>query len=237
MKIAIIGPGKMGTALGKYLNITPSKNIESLENVDIIFITTPDSEIYGVYKRIKNIKKDTIFIHMSGSLTSEIFENNIGFSVHPMAAVTKETDLTNIMFTIEGNSLHIGKIKALFPNNIIIKKEAKPLYHAAAVIASNFLVGIYNIAESLLKEAGIEDSTMLTGLVNATLHNIKTKGSIEALTGPVERADTDTIKTHLNTIPEDFIEIYKTLSLHLIKIAKEKNQTKDYHQLLRIFHE
>ncbi|MCL1925483.1 MAG: DUF2520 domain-containing protein [Defluviitaleaceae bacterium] len=257
MKKCIIGCGKVGTALGSYLGITPTKNIEETKNANIIFIATPDSKIKEVYEQIKtylannHISKGSleanfplvptlsdgsfsdgiasiasgkiIFCHMSGFLASDLFKDNIGFSIHPMAAVTKETDLKKIMFTIEGDSKHIHIIKELFPNNQIIKKEAKPLYHAAAVIASNFLVGIYNIAENVLKEAGIQNTEMLMGLVETTINNIKSKGSINALTGPIERGDLETVKSHLEALPENYKDIYNVMSNQLIKIAIQKN--------------
>lgn len=235
MKKHIIGPGKAGTALGHYLGVTPTKDIEKAKEADIIFITTPDQVISEVYDLLKGSGK--IFCHMSGSLTSDVFTKDIGFSVHPMAAVTKETDLQTVLFTIEGNAEKLHIIKNLFPNSTAIKKEAKPLYHASAVIASNFLVGIYNIAENLLKEAGFEDTNMLIGLVESTLNNIKEKGSINALTGPVERSDIRTIKTHLNALPIEYKEAYLSLSKYLVTIAEIKNKSTNYHQLLQLFHE
>ena len=174
---------------------------------------------------------------MSGSLTSDVFKDDIGFSIHPIAAVTKKTNLKNVKFAIEGNEEKLYIVKELFPNSQIIKKEAKPLYHASAVIASNFLVGIYNLAENLLKEAGFFNTEILLSLVESTINNIKENGSINALTGPVERADIKTIETHLNALPIEYKEIYLSISKHLIKIAEIKNKTNDYYQLLQLFHE
>ena len=236
MKKHIIGPGKVGTALGNYLGVTPNKDIEKAKEADIIFITTPDQAIHEVYHLLKGSGK--IFCHMSGLLTSDVFTEDIGFSVHPMAAVTKETNLQKVRFTIEGHAEKLHIIKSLFPNNKEIKKEAKPLYHASAVIASNFLVGIYNIAENLLKEVGFdEDTSILIELIESTLNNIKEKGSINALTGPVERMDIKTIKTHLNDLPIEYEKVYLSLSKYLVKIAEIKNKSNNYHQLLQLFHE
>ena len=60
------------------------------------------------------------------------------------------------------------------------------------------------------------------------------KGAKEALTGPVERNDAETVKAHVSVLSENAKEIYKTLSKDLLRIAKEKHKEKDYTDIERI---
>ena len=76
--------------------------------------------------------------------------------------------------------------------------ELRPLYHAAAVFASNYLIVTSGIAEDLFRRAGVPDplSAMLP-LQRASLDNVERLGPAEALTGPAVRGDADTIERNL----------------------------------------
>src|SRR6266540_3786764 len=72
--------------------------------------------------------------------------------------------------------------------------EAKPIYHAAAVFASNYLVAITALAEELFRDAGIpEPAELFLPLQRATLDNVAAIGPAAALTGPAVRGDAGTV--------------------------------------------
>ena len=54
---------------------------------------------------------------------------------------------------------------------------------------------------------------------------------VNSLTGPIERGDLSTVINHLNVIPEEDKELYRLLSKNILKIAKIKNQDRDYKNL------
>lgn len=84
-----------------------------------------------------------------------------------------------------------------------LKKEAKSLYHASAVMACNYLATLMDSALALAEAAGIDRTTMwqsLDPLVMATLHNVRQLGAEHALTGPIVRGDVRTVKNHLAAI-------------------------------------
>ena len=56
-------------------------------------------------------------------------------------------------------------------------------------------------------------------------------GIIDALTGPIERGDIETIKQHLAVMPTEFKDIYQQLSLILLNISRKKHPNRDYRQL------
>jgi predicted short-subunit dehydrogenase-like oxidoreductase (DUF2520 family) len=79
--------------------------------------------------------------------------------------------------------------------------EAKPLYHAAAVFASNYLVAITALARDIGVIAGLDDPiALLAPLQATTLANLSVMGPERALTGPAVRGDAGTIERHLDAL-------------------------------------
>ena len=82
--------------------------------------------------------------------------------------------------------------------------ERRPLYHAAAVFASNYLVVAAAEAELLLDAAGVPDAAAaLAPLERASLEHVEALGAARALTGPAIRGDAGTIRRHLEALKED----------------------------------
>ena len=105
--------------------------------------------------------------------------------------------------------------------------EAKTLYHASAVVASNYLVTLLDLAIRLIEEAGIKRQdafNLLKPLIEGTLSNIGKVGVKKALTGPIARGDIKTVEKHIEEIgfkrPE-LLALYKMLAFYTINIAAE----------------
>jgi predicted short-subunit dehydrogenase-like oxidoreductase (DUF2520 family) len=82
-----------------------------------------------------------------------------------------------------------------------LSDELRPLYHAAAVFASNYLVTASAIAESLFAAAGVPEPARAMGpLQRATLENVERLGPAQALTGPAVRGDAGTIRRNLEAL-------------------------------------
>lgn len=215
---------------------------------DIIFITTPDHLIEKICSDISasnsvSMVKKTIF-HCSGALSSCILSSaadrgaNTG-SIHPLQSFAPYTPeqpspFTSINVSVEGNeeSLVIGNelIHALGAKHFTIPTKAKTLYHAAAVVASNYLVTLENFALQLLKEADISEQKaydVLEPLIHGTLANIKTRGAVAALTGPVARGDAQIVEKHLmdinETLPE-FSKLYRVMGQYTLKLAEKRGE-------------
>jgi predicted short-subunit dehydrogenase-like oxidoreductase (DUF2520 family) len=74
-------------------------------------------------------------------------------------------------------------------------------YHAAASIASNFLVTLEGAAERLADTAGV-DREALAPLVRATVENWAAHGAEKALTGPIARGDEATVARQREAVQE-----------------------------------
>jgi predicted short-subunit dehydrogenase-like oxidoreductase (DUF2520 family) len=94
-----------------------------------------------------------------------------------------------------------------------VAPEDRALYHAAASMASNFLVTLEAAAERLAASAGVERS-LLVPLVRATVANWAAVGPEDALTGPVARGDEDTVRRQRDAVAErapDLLELFDAL--------------------------
>jgi predicted short-subunit dehydrogenase-like oxidoreductase (DUF2520 family) len=94
-----------------------------------------------------------------------------------------------------------------------IPAEDRAAYHAAASIASNFLVTLEAAAEQLAATTGVERS-LLVPLVRATVENWARLGGGEALTGPVARGDADTVAAQRRAVAErtpELLELFDAL--------------------------
>jgi len=211
---------------------------------DLIFITTQDSAIEQVADKLssyKSRKKDQIWVHCSGSLRSEIMCKDpslpVGYlSIHPLQAFANVdsalTLLTGTHFGLEGSSgkveevgLKLVEILGGIPHRI--EPSNKTLYHAAAVVASNYLVALCFLAVKLFGLVGIEKKDALESLLplmEGAYKNIARVGITEAITGPIARGDVEVVAKHLKEMPEEFVEIYKGLG----RLALELGQNKSY---------
>jgi predicted short-subunit dehydrogenase-like oxidoreductase (DUF2520 family) len=101
--------------------------------------------------------------------------------------------------------------------------EAKPLYHAAAVFASNYLVVVEALADELLQTAGVDDAVArLTPLARASLDRALELGPASALTGPAARGDVGTVARNLKALGEqapDLVPSYRVLARQAARIA------------------
>lgn len=231
---------------------TDSRSYESMEQLlqdsDVLFLTVPDGMIGNLWNQLRTYQfKDKIVCHTSGALSSEIFEGiaeheSFGYSIHPLFAVsdkyTSYKDLPDSFFTIEGAQKHLETMKNLLEsmgNSVcVISKENKIKYHAAAAVASNLVVGILNMAETMMQECGFEKeqaTQALAPIIRGNVENILRQGSVQALTGPIERNDVSTVKKHLSVLTGQYQEIYKAVSGNVVNIAKEKYPDRDYSEM------
>ena len=289
MQIGIIGAGKVGTTLGKYVkdhgasvtgfySRTESSGRESaeftgtryfkildplIEASDTLFLTTTDGEIGKVWDCIagKNVKGKVI-CHFSGSLSSDIFSNweETGAyvcSIHPIYAFSSKftayQNLTSAAFAVEGHRTALEKMQELFsllPNQVVeISTQEKVKYHAATSIASNQVVGLISMAVELMEEAGIPENSaygLLKPLVENNVASIfekaqqerggsrteekdKYRGCAQALTGPIERNDLETVQKHLEHMDRPEWEMsYRAVGALVTKLAEKKHPERSY---------
>ncbi|GAB6180989.1 Rossmann-like and DUF2520 domain-containing protein [Desulfotomaculum defluvii] len=223
-----------------------SQASEAARLADLVFITTTDREIASIASMIAlkgGCRAGQIFIHTSGALGSDIMQplQQHGariVSVHPLQSFadvdSAKKNLPGSCFALEGDkeALEISKqlVDDLQGKYFIINPEDKPLYHAAAVVASNYLVSLINLSTSMYQKLGLNEEQSLAALfplVQGTLNNIMKSGSAAALTGPVARGDGATVIKHMKTLKNmDWRaqEAYRHLGLYTVGMAMESGR-------------
>lgn len=230
-------------------------NLEALVDAsDILFITTPDRVIKEIWEHIKHYNlKDKIICHFSGSLSSDIFSGievtgASCCSIHPMYAFSNKyksyLQFNKACLSIEGKEPAVEKMTKLFADRLHHKvfklvPADKAKYHAAAAFASNYITGVMYIAIELLKECSFTESNARELLSAVSLSNINAvleTGAINALTGPVERNDVETVKKHLDALKgTEAKEVYTILGKVLVQMAEQKNSDRDYAEIKSLF--
>jgi predicted short-subunit dehydrogenase-like oxidoreductase (DUF2520 family) len=245
-------------------------NIEAALTAECVLICTPDDTIKTVcdevYKRI-NLKgkkgkgdnnKDKYYtFHFSGSKSLGVLDSarNAGAeiaSIHPIKSFASiDEAIKTLPGTVYGltcsgkNSEIVAKkiVKCLDGEIIKVDDNKKPLYHAAACVASNYMVTLLNYAVMLHKKIGINPQDSLKGLISlseGTLENIKKMGTEKSLTGPIARGDTGTIIEHMENLKEvlsdEEIIVYKIMGVETAKIAYRNKwiDKKTLEELIRI---
>ena len=235
---------------------TETTFIEDLETIvkisDTLFLTVPDDLITTVWNQMKDMSLEGKFIcHCSGALSAgDAFPGidkcgAFGYSVHPLFAVSDKynsyKELSHAYFVIEGDEKHREEIAGIFKNlgNEVryIAAKDKVKYHCAAAVCSNHVVALIQESLDLMQECGFDEESALKALAPIMLGNmqhIAERGTVNSLTGPVERADVKTVEKHLNCLDEKQQMLYRLLSEVLISIGEKKNPARDYGRLKHI---
>ncbi|MDO9544897.1 MAG: NAD(P)-binding domain-containing protein, partial [Synergistaceae bacterium] len=165
--IGFIGAGKAGVSLGAYFRskgleisgylsrsrksaisaaeLTSSKAFTALSDLaassDMIIVSTPDGAIAEVWEELRKCDiRDRIVCHLSGSLSSDIFDgiaakSSFGYSVHPMFAFSGKDGyfegVEKACFTLEGAKEKLGEVREIFMRTgnriFVIDKSKKAL--------------------------------------------------------------------------------------------------------------
>lgn len=269
-KIAVVGAGKVGSALALLLSRqgypvagVASKSIASARRVaeelcvpatdkpeevtigaDVVFITTPDRVIAPVAGEISErggFRAGQVVFHTSGAHPAEEVgaarrSGALAASLHPLQSFADVKmameSLPGSYFALEGDgeALPLAEqiVKDLGGRSFSIAAKDKPLYHAAACIASNYLVSLMHFATGLYGRFGLsreEAFSALFPLIQGTIKNISQVGPAPALTGPVARGDGTTLEGHLEVLKEvgrQELDLYRKLGLYTVKVALEK---------------
>ena len=217
-------------------------NQDVADAAELIFITTPDNAIAPVVSQMQWRSGQSV-VHCSGADSIDILEpaRKSGAQVggfHPLqtfASVKQAIEnMSGSTFALEAEEPLLDTLKsmtaALDGRWIELKASDKVVYHAAAVIACNYMVTLVKLATYLWQTFDIPTrhaTQALLPLLNGTIHNIGTLGIPLCLTGPIARGDTGTTKKHLAALQEAapaLLSTYRELGLQTIPIALDKGK-------------
>jgi predicted short-subunit dehydrogenase-like oxidoreductase (DUF2520 family) len=212
---------------------------EVIAAAPLVLVATPDRLIRpaalemaqaGPFDRL-------VVLHLSGALGADALDplRDAGAAVgscHPLVSLSRRygepSALRGASFAVEGDR---DAVRAAFRlakavGGLPFEAEAagKTVYHAGAVLASNALVALLDLAAGLLVESGLtreRAEQALLPLVRSTLANAESQGLEGALTGPVRRGDAETVRRHLRALPDGAARrSYLQLAHHTLDLAR-----------------
>ena len=199
--IAIVGRGRLGRALAAALAGAgetvrgPLGRGEATGPADIVLLCVPERELAAASAATA---PGPLVAHCSASASLDLLAPHERFVMHPLMTVTRDgARFTDAACAIDGSSPRAlaaarGLAERLGMRPIHVPADRRALYHAAASMASNFLVTLESAAERLAAACGV-DRAGLAPLVHAAAGNWAALGGAAALTGPIARGDDVTV--------------------------------------------
>jgi predicted short-subunit dehydrogenase-like oxidoreductase (DUF2520 family) len=195
-RVTIIGSGRVGSAVAARLE---ERGVAVGPGGGLVVLCVPDDAIADVAERVQ---PGPWVAHVSGATSLTALEpHRRRFSLHPLqtftrargpeqldgawGAVTAETD--------EARAAGFWLAETLGLTPFELDDAARPLYHAGAAIASNYLVTLHEVASDLFRAVGAPPAALVP-LMRRTIEN-----GFE-LTGPIERGDWETVEAHRRAI-------------------------------------
>ena len=207
--IAVVGPGRLGTALSTALRdagleVEGPLGRGQVPAAQVVLLCVPDGEIDNAHPGGEHIVG-----HCSGASPL----GRCDFSLHPLMTVPESgARFQGVPAATAGHEVARELAERLGMVPFSVAEEDRAAYHAAAAMASNFLVVLESAAERVAATAGVTRET-LAPLVRATVENWAAQGRA-ALTGPHVRGDAATIATHRSALEErapDLLPLYDAL--------------------------
>jgi predicted short-subunit dehydrogenase-like oxidoreductase (DUF2520 family) len=210
--VHVIGSGRVGSAVSARL---AERGIELRDDdAELVLLCVPDAAIATV---ASGLKPGPWVAHVSGATPLVALDPHVRrFSVHPLQTFTRgrgPEQLDGAFAAVTGESeeargrgFSLAQTLGLRPFEL--DDSARPLYHAGAAIASNYLVTLYEAASDLLRAAGAPPEGLVP-LMQRTIEN-----GFE-LTGPIERGDWDTVAAHreaIRAVRPDLEPLYDVLA-------------------------
>jgi predicted short-subunit dehydrogenase-like oxidoreductase (DUF2520 family) len=221
-RLAIVGRGRVGRALAVALTeagydiLGPLGRGADGAGADAVLLCVPDAQLAAA---ATSIAPGPLVGHCSGATGLAVLAPREVFSLHPLMTVTASgARFQGAGAAIAGSTpralaLAAGLARSLRMRPVEIAEDDRPAYHAAASMASNFLITIEAAAERVAAAAGVSRE-LLAPLVRASVENWATLGPARALTGPVARGDEVTIARQRAAVAKqapDLLDLFDAL--------------------------
>lgn len=211
------------------------------QSTTAVILAVPDRALAEVAQELADAgsapARGAAALHMAGALSTAVLEplHSRGYAVgslHPMQTVAdpwcNADRLMGCAYAVAGEPEALAAarrlVNSLGGQALLVPPASRPVYHAAAVAGSNYLVVLCAFAARLLQEAGIDEEDAVAALIpmlRSTISNVEQLGLTAALTGPIARGDVDTVRLHLSQMPEADRVLYRALGSEALRLARE----------------
>lgn len=191
---------------------------------DVVLLCVPDREIAAAASAVAS---GPLVGHVSASASLDLLAPHERFSMHPLLSVVGAgAQFDGAYCAIDGSSnaaLDAARALAglLGMRVKVVPRDQRALYHAAASVASNFLITLEGAAERLAAIVGLERDALVP-LVRATVDNWARQGARAALTGPIARGDVATAARQREAVADtapDLLPLWDALAAATRELA------------------
>ncbi|WP_298177327.1 DUF2520 domain-containing protein [Saccharomonospora sp.] len=199
---------------------------EVVARADLVLLALPDDVLGPMVSGLANagvFRVGQIVVHTCGAYGIEVLRpaveaGALPLALHPVMTFTgapedlQRLDSCTIGVTAaDGDEAawNVGEALTMemSAEPVRIPEPARPLYHASLAHGANHLATLVSDCVELLRRNGVSDpERLLAPLLSASLDNALRHGD-RALTGPVSRGDTGTVRTHLRVLAEHAPEL------------------------------
>lgn len=212
-----------------------------LLETEVVILAVRDQVITEVARTLLGtglINKRHVLLHCAGVASAKELLGPVAAQVagigtlHPLSAIAdgkiSMRALKGTVFGIEGDEVGrttAGKLVSAMSGVVLALDGAQmAAYHAAAALASNYIVATLDAAAAVLASTGVapdKAAQALIPLAEGALRNIAAHGTTGGLTGPVRRGDPATVQRHLEAIRDrpELVEVYRVLARRAVDIA------------------
>jgi len=187
---------------------------EVADSAELVFLTVPDAAIGTIVRAVRWHAGQAV-VHTSGAeslapLAPARAAGALIGALHPLQTFASRAEpapldlFAGITCALEGDAALLPRLEALVralgARPLRLPPEARALYHAAAVLAANYVVTLLHLAADLWGAFGVDEREALAALlplVRRAVDNVAAHGPTAALTGPIARGDAVTVARHL----------------------------------------
>ena len=249
--IAIVGGGRMGRGLARVLSEAGERVVlwsrreaigavtEAVSGARTVLLAVPDDVLDPLARELaaaRAVGADQVVLHLSGVHNREVLAP-LGLagaalgSLHPLQTISEPSQAgarwRGAYAAIEGDGRALREAErlcgllGLIP--VRLPGSAKAAYHAAAVMASNYVVVLAAVAARMAEAGGVPREAaerMYLPLLRGAAENLQRQLPADALTGPIRRGDAETVRRHLAALDQQERSLYAELGLQALALAR-----------------
>ncbi len=223
---------------------------EALQGADLCVFAVPDHALAQVAQSLlADLGPTTALVHCAGAFDLTAFGSPAIVSGRPLGSFHPLCAISDPLDPLEGHSVALAAngrdLLALLTQMAValglkaleVPEARRAAYHAGAVMSAGLMVALASAATAALTEAGVEEGAALEallGLMRSAIRGVEQRGLVRGSTGPVPRGDLAVVEAHLAALPAELREIYRSLSLRSLLLAKGQLPAETRHALERL---
>lgn len=249
--IAILGGGAVGQALSRALpraghpvglrwNRSPlprwTSRLPALDRFDLVLLAVKDAAVEPLCRTLR-VGRAQLVVHLSGALPLSALASarakgaTVG-SLHPLRAIVQgeRVPFRGAAAGVAGSTPAARRrmeqlARSLGMTPLEVGDQARPLYHAAAMLAAGGAVALFAEAAGAFRAATgateAEARAALLPLCLSALGKLRELPAARALTGPIARGDAATVRAHRVALPPVLLPLYDELARAALRLLRE----------------